>query len=1174
MRLRSAVENPLQLVPDSLRATLARKLFLFGVIVFGLLLQAHLAHSSNTDPRPPSQITLRDQQNLIHLESGQNLKRDITKGTSLSFGLSLLAGQYVRVLVEQHGIILSAQLLDPDGRAIIEMDNPGGGHGPIYLSTIASTSGDYMVIVRSTEMWANPGQFEISIDDLRLATPEDQDRVGAEKAFAEGRQLASKGTKESREAAITKYNEALAYWNAVPDPHSQAQAMYSLARVYRGLSQFAKAEEIYQSMTSLSYADRDWRLQASYFNDRGLNYSDQHKYEPALHWLKLAYGLYDNHNDNRGRASAFNNIGLTFHRLGALALALENYERAIPLRHAENDQQGEFNVRNNIGGVYDVSGEPAKALEHYQATLRVWLTFDSAEQLRDRDQLGTGFNNVGEVLNKLGRWQEARDNYQAALDIFQRSGNQLREAACLDNLGQLYQDLGDTNLALDHYRKALALLQGKFKNADLEANILSHIGTVNLSQNELELALQNFQRALELRQSDRGKGYALLNIGALHVLKKAPQQALQVYRDALKFIRTAGDQRGEALLLYKTGEAEDMLGYHAQAIEDLNQARLLWAKIADPRGEAITLEAAARAESRIGQLRKALEDSARAIAIVESLRTNILGTRLRASYFATQQTSFELNVGLNMQAFAETASSQYLVAAFQAAERSRARTLIDTFRRARDTSMDNGADAALERELQQRLNAKAQAQTELLNRKHTEDQASAINAELNLLINQYDELQAKVSSSNRQYADLIQAKVPAVQDIQDQLGDDTILVEYFLGEERSYVWAVTSDSIDGFQLPPRADIETVATRIAKSLGDQKRIIEGETPSQWERRRARADKEFNTASAQLSDKIIRPLVPLLGTKRLIVVADGALQQVSFAALPLPGTIAQRPRRLVDNHEIVYEPSASVLALQRSELANRKRAPHAVAVLANPVFTSDDPRVLSLTQRTTPQDAQPKSNSNVLPEMASRRAVSRALEAIGLERFPRLLSSAIEAQQIVNVAPKGESKAVLDFDASRETAMSRELSEYRIVHFATHAVVNYEHPELSGIVLSLVDRRGEPRDGYLRLHDIYNLKLPADLVVLSACQTGVGKEIRGEGLIALTRGFMYAGAERVVASLWKVDDVATADLMAEFYKQIFVNNQRPAAALRAAQLRLAARKRSPADWAGFVLQGEWK
>jgi CHAT domain-containing protein len=155
------------------------------------------------------------------------------------------------------------------------------------------------------------------------------------------------------------------------------------------------------------------------------------------------------------------------------------------------------------------------------------------------------------------------------------------------------------------------------------------------------------------------------------------------------------------------------------------------------------------------------------------------------------------------------------------------------------------------------------------------------------------------------------------------------------------------------------------------------------------------------------------------------------------------------------------------------------------------------------------------------------------------------------------------------------MSKELSKYRIVHFATHGVVDFQHPELSGIVLSMVDEKGQPQDGYLRLHDIYNLNLPADLVVLSACQTGIGKQIKGEGLIALTRGFMYAGAQRVVASLWKVDDTATSELMAEFYKQMFTNHEKPAAALRAAQLKLSKVKRwrSSYFWAGFILQGEW-
>jgi CHAT domain-containing protein len=189
--------------------------------------------------------------------------------------------------------------------------------------------------------------------------------------------------------------------------------------------------------------------------------------------------------------------------------------------------------------------------------------------------------------------------------------------------------------------------------------------------------------------------------------------------------------------------------------------------------------------------------------------------------------------------------------------------------------------------------------------------------------------------------------------------------------------------------------------------------------------------------------------------------------------------------------------------------------------------------------------------------------------------RLPWSAREAKTIARLAPDNQLFSAVGFKANRKTATSVELSKYRFLHFATHGIMDLDHPELSGIVLSMFDEKGQPQDGYLRLHEIYNLNLPAELVVLSACQTGVGKQIKGEGLIALTRGFMYAGAKSVVASLWKVDDAATADLMAEFYKQIFTHKLKPAAALRAAQLEIANRKHrnSPYYWAGFFLQGEW-
>ncbi len=582
-------------------------------------------------------------------------------------------------------------------------------------------------------------------------------------------------------------------------------------------------------------------------------------------------------------------------------------------------------------------------------------------------------------------------------------------------------------------------------------------------------------------------------------------------------------------------------------------------------------------EQKRNNLAAALDCSEKATRILESTRTSISSHRLRTSYFADHQNYYELNIDLKMILASRDQSSERVADALAANERSRARSLIDMLAEDHLNIANQSGDRLLTaaNEIHQKVRAKFEAQTALLSGKHGEAQAAAVANELSELLTQQDEIESRVRSENPRYAQLTQPSVLTAKQIQRQLDPETLLVEYSLGNPRSYVWAVTTNSIEGFQLPPRTDIEQAANRITKSLADRNRTVNGETGAQYDRRREQADRDFEAASADLSEMVIRPLAPLLGNKRLVIVADGALQRVSFAALPLPRAVPQQSRRLIDDHEIVYEPSASVLALQRSELGNRQPAPRGVAILADPVFDKDDARVASALPRINPPRNGPNSSSSAGPEIATqRREVNRALEDIGLERFPRLSSSASEAKRIIAVAPKGDNKEALGFEASRETATSAALSSYRIVHFATHAVVNYEHPELSGIVFSLVDRKGQPQDGYLRLHDIYNLNLPANLVVLSACQTGVGKEIKGEGLIALTRGFMYAGAQRVVASLWKVDDVATSNLMAEFYKQMFVSGQRPAAALRAAQISLANKNHSPADWAGFVLQGEWK
>jgi CHAT domain-containing protein len=310
--------------------------------------------------------------------------------------------------------------------------------------------------------------------------------------------------------------------------------------------------------------------------------------------------------------------------------------------------------------------------------------------------------------------------------------------------------------------------------------------------------------------------------------------------------------------------------------------------------------------------------------------------------------------------------------------------------------------------------------------------------------------------------------------------------------------------------------------------------------------------------ELSRTLLGPVASLLGTKKLVIVAAGALQYVPFAALPSPSAPAEP---LVAAHEIVNLPSASTIAFIRRARVNGTRASKVLAILADPVFSANDPRV-SGTQMTS---AKPRDTG-----------AERAASGFELAKFTRLPFTRKEALDILELVNPSQRLSALDFDANRATATKAAMNQYRFVHIASHGLLNSLHPELSGIVLSMVDRAGKPQDGYLQTTDVYNLSLNADLVVLSACQTALGQEVKGEGLVGLARAFMYAGSPRVVASLWTVPDVSTSELMTRFYRGMLVQNLRPAAALRQAQLSIWKEHRwaRPYYWAAFTLQGEWR
>lgn len=1092
---------------------------------------------------PGSEATQAD---IRELKQGQVIERDLAGGDAHLYRVTMTSGQCLKTLVEQKGIDVLVKVFGPDGQKMVEVDNDPAV-GMEAVSVVADASGDYRVEVRSSDKAAVAGKYVIKIEALRGATTHDRSLMAAEKAFEEANRLRDQQTAESRRNAIKKYEEALPLWRDLGEKKAEAYTLNELGFVNSGLGDPKKALESYGQALLLWIAVGDRLNEANTLNNIGIVYWKLSEFQKALEYYDRARPLLREVGNRKGEAITLNNIGLIYHGLGDLQKALEYFDRSLPERRAVGDRQGEAATLTNIGEVHRRLGELQKAIEYYEQALPLWRIAGN------RRNEGLTLTNIGVVYVELGDPQKALEYYSQSLPLRRAVGDRQGEAQTLHNLGKAYASVGERQRALDYLNEALALFRAVSDRSG-EAFALSSIGEAYSSSGDHLKALDYFDKSLSIRRviGDRyGEAFTLTEIGLIYATLGEPQKALEHHLQALQLSRAVGDRNGEAKILFNIARVQRTLG-----------------NISDARTQ---IEAA--------------------LNIIELTRAKFISQQLRTSFAASRQDYYDLYIDLLMRMHRDQPSAGHDSVALQVSERARARSLLEILTESHADIRQDVDVVLLERErtLQKNLSVKSDQLTRLFSGKHTQEQETAARNEVESLLGEYQAVEAQIRAKSPRYAALTQPQPLSLKEIQQQvLDEDTLLLEYALGEERSYLWAVTATSIKSYELPKRSVIEAAAGRVYDLLV------------------AKADSLYSDALTALSQMLLKPVAQELGRKRLLIVSEGRLQYVPFGALPMPVAAGPLPaasgerssghartlssdgekpgnknwpltadhRPLIVDHEIVSLPSASVLAMLRRELGARKPVAKTVAVLADPVFDKDDQRVSSRikSQQLDKQSGVKKETNKTAPPSD----VERSIKESGLNSFDRLLLSRKEAELITALASKGQPFKALDFTASRTTAISPELDQYQIVHFATHSLLNNQHPELSGIVLSLVDEQGQPQDGFLRLYEIYNLKLNAELVVLSACQTALGKEIKGEGLVGLTRGFMYAGVPRVVASLWKVSDKATAELMQRFYQKMLKDGMRPAAALRAAQVSMLKEKQWSAAyyWAGFVLQGEWR
>jgi CHAT domain-containing protein/Tfp pilus assembly protein PilF len=803
-----------------------------------------------------------------------------------------------------------------------------------------------------------------------------------------------------------------------------------------------------------------------------------------------------------------NELGLAEERLGALDRARSSFEAAERSARTLGNRHEETAAINNLGLLEESAGEPWKALVLLDEALAGWR--ESGERVGEAATL----HNLGTLYTVLGKLQEAREVLEPALGLYRAAGRRRDEAATLMALGWVRFREGDPTGARADLRRALALRRNTGDRRG-EAVTLDRLGTVSCETGELD-------------------------------------RALSEYRQALAILEEVRDPRGRALTLSNLGEALTLQGNPAAGLRSQAEALALLADAGEPSAEAYALFRRARAERSQGALEPAWADMQKAIPRLEEIRERAQSDDFRMTYFESVHEQYEFAVDVLMELQARKPGAGFDHQALDMAERARARGLLDLVHEARGRQAAEQLDPQSGRlhRLEEELRAAEKRQAERVSPEGEEGAVGAEEAEIRRLLTEREKMlvELRLAGSTKSFS----AKPLGLDEIQRHLLDpETVLLIYALGETRSFLWTLSDREVESAVLPPRAQIERAAERFHSLLARSER-------------RGTA-KQLELTAAELSKVLLLPAGHRLEGKRIVVVPDGALAYVPFGALPEPTTGGQP---LLVRHEVVLLPSASVLAAIRERAATRRPAPKVLAVVADPVFGVDDPRLAGAR----------KTDGSVIAGRSEQlnEAFTRSTQDLGLRGLGRLPFSHQEADAILALVPPDARFGASGFAANLALLTGGRLGSFRYLHFATHALIHPRYPELSGVVLSLFDEGGRPQAGFLRSYQIFGLHLPADLVVLSACKTGLGQKVNGEGLVGLTQSFFHAGASRVAVSLWDVDDRATASLMERFYREILVGGRSPAAALRQAQLAMRGDSRwaAPYYWAGFVLEGDWR
>jgi len=910
------------------------------------------------------------------------------------------------------------------------------------------------------------------------------------------------------------------------------------------------------------------------------------KGDQALGKLQQALNLYTSANNKSGIAAAHKELGDLYLRQGQDKTALDHYSLAYQaLTGVLTKEQREAAAGSSAARMVDP---------------KAGAVADTAASVKD-----TGFNaqlllaKIGETNYRLGRLGDAAAAYsrmspkkpesaaKKAGGMFGKLASGIANATDSVALGSAAEAIGGALVVkkeLDQYRTAIVYMTYEVG-----------MGRIAFANNDLLTAQAHFKNAAE---AGKGALPMIANLGQTRRFRAAARTSLADvvwrqgnYKEASKQYEQAAKGAKEDKQLDLMWPAQRGLG------------RSLWSQAAQ---EKDAKKAAKMRETAVGHYRDAINT-------IETLRAGSLrADEARTTFLATTKDVFDETASALAEMALLTAASpggqlegqglQFAAEAFKVIEQSRARSLLDLLTET-GASITEGIPTDLLKRKQDNLDRQQQIAEDLMGISLADDatrkKPSELENELDKLQTEFDDIENKIRIASPRYASLTAGQPLSLADVQQQVLDDqTVLLEYSLGADASYLWAVTKAGATIYKLPPRPTIEKLATDLRAQLIPaklQRRIVGIDVMADTRglglshEPFAEDAAGFVAASSALYKAAVQPAASIIAEKRVLVVGDGALNYVPFEALVKSADAADYSSLpyLIKSNEVVYAPSASVVgAIRKQQRASSGRT---MLIVADPVFNSNDARARGASSNAAAGETRGLGIASALTDVAGKDADATGPAKMQGLPLARLGGTKVEADQIGRLvkASGSQADAWLDLDASESNLETRDISKYQYLHIATHGLLNAERPQFTGLVLSLVGNKSD--DGFLRTDEVFNLRLGSPLVMLSACETGLGKEKRGEGVMGLTRAFIYAGAPTVGVSLWSVADKSTADLMTDFYKRLLsspatsssgasstTSGVTPSAAMRDAQLAMIAGKKysAPFYWAPFILVGDWR